>query len=108
MSWWIYLKDEYGKIVRVPPHKEGATYADGGTDKAELNVTYNYGKEFKFRNLNGKKAWETEDELAQAVDVLGTRRYINYWTATPGNVGYTCWILLGWARRHPDARWFVS
>ena len=40
MSWNIYLEVD-GEIVLVDHHEgEGGTYQVGGTDKAELNVTY--------------------------------------------------------------------
>lgn len=42
MSWDIYL-DQDGGTVEVERHEEGGTFALGGTTRAELNITYNYG-----------------------------------------------------------------
>lgn len=43
MSWDICLNDEDGQPVEVEQHEEGGTFALGGTTRAELNITYNYG-----------------------------------------------------------------
>ena len=41
------------RIVEVPSFEEGGTLALGGTTEADLNVTYNYGKLFRFASLDG-------------------------------------------------------
>ena len=114
MSWWVYLNDpETGGSVEVPAHEEGGTYQLGGADRAELNVTYNYGKVyalvgFKLRDLHGRRALLTIPDLRRASSRLGTRRYSDYWAPTPGNAGHALSVLLGWAEANPDAVWDVS
>ncbi len=108
VSWDIYLEDESGKTVTVARHEDGGTFAVGGTTDAELNVTYNYGKHFKFRELDGHLANETMVFLGSAVGRLGTIRDSEYWKPTEGNVGAACATLLEWAKIHPGARWRVS
>ncbi len=105
-----------GELVAVSRHSEGGTYVVGGTDGAELNVTYNYcGYYREFLDtgdglywLHGKKAKDTVIRLEGAVAALGTERDRDYWKATLGNAGYALSILLGWAKQHPDAVWSVS
>lgn len=115
MSWWVHLvgpsavPDQDGEGVVVERHSEGRTYALGGTNTAELNVTYNYGKHFRFEEtLHENKASEVTPILEEAVQRLGTKRDSDYWNPTPGNVGYACSILLAWAKQHPDAVFRVS
>lgn len=132
MSYWVYLKDPNGPIqcdygqapdacstpclpnMVVPGHAEGGTHALGGTDEAELNITYNYSQHFKalhaegIRWLDGKTGEDTAPALAAAVQQLGTARDRDYWAPTPGNAGYALSILLDWAQLHPQAVWQVS
>ncbi len=108
MSWWVYLCDKDSRAMTVDLHQDGGSYVLGGTDEAELNVTYNYGKHFAFRDeLHGKVAKDTIPILKAAVQRLGTVRDPDYWEPTPGNAGYACAILLRWAVQHPDAVWEV-
>jgi hypothetical protein len=45
MSWWIYLEDpETGEVAEVENFSAGGTQVVGGSTRAELNVTYNYGE----------------------------------------------------------------
>lgn len=118
MSYDISLHDDDGQILTVRHHEgEGGTYAIGGSDAADLNITYNYGECYKlvFDNysglrdlLDGKRASDVLPILTRAVDRLGTRRYQDYWAPTPGNAGYALNILLDWARERPDAIFRVS
>jgi hypothetical protein len=108
VSWWVYLEDRDGATVHVTPHAEGGTFALGGTNHAELNVTYNYGRHFRFPDLHGQVAIDTVPELQGAVARLGTDRDPDYWQPTAGNAGATCALLLAWAQEHPTARWRVS
>ena len=93
----------------------------GGTDRAELNVTYNYASLFRsalrdyalgsdvlVRLLNGRAARDTVEMLERAVEQLGTDRAEDYWAATRGNAGAALAILLCWARQHPSAVWEVT
>lgn len=119
MSYWITLEDHavllddqeggsYHPACLVDTHAEGGTYVLGGTPRAELNVTYNYGSFFDFRSLNGRTGRETIARLREAVELFGTDRDVDYWARTPGNAGYACSILLKWATEHPDGIWRVN
>ena len=116
MSWDIELIDENGNTVVIPRHEEGGTYVLGGTDRAELNITYNYSwfyfhflnKKWGLRWLSGKKGKETISALEKAVKELGTSQYKkDYWAPTNGNAGYALNILLQWAKLHPTATFKV-
>jgi hypothetical protein len=107
MSYWIYLEDENGP-VEVERHAEGGTYALGGVERAEVNVTYNYAKHFPFRTLNGKQARETLPALEAAINELGTERSNDYWEPTPGNAGAAVALLRDWAKQYPEAVWNVD
>lgn len=112
MSFDIYLLKN-GKPVEIERHTEGGTYCLGGTESAELNVTYNYSQFFYesldkkkgFRWLYKKRAKKTIGRLEKAIKELGTKQHSNYWEKTPGNAGYALSILLKWAERHPRAIW---
>ena len=115
MSWKVYLEHN-NKPVPVEKHSEGGTYAIGGTDEAELNITYNYGNFYYhcldrkegLRWLNGKKAKDCTERLENAVRKLGTDRDKDYWAPTQRNAGYALSILLRWARQYPNAIFKVS
>ncbi len=117
MSYWVYLfyKDEK-EPAAVAAHSEGGTYVSGGTTRAELNVTYNYGafyfetidRGLGLRFLDGKLGKETIAVLQDAVHKLGVERDSDYWAGTRGNAGHALSVLLGWARQHPEARFKVS
>ncbi len=102
MSWWVYLENKEGEAVEVLRHSDGGTYVMGGINAAELNVTYNYGKHFDFKELNGKTGEEAKPLLIKAVGILGTKRDDDYWNPTKGNVGYACKLLLSWAGAYPE------
>lgn len=109
MSYWVSLVDANGDCVTVPHFEgEGGTYVVGGTSNAELNVTYNYSRIWRVRDISGMSGSESEPILVEQVERRGTERDSDYWQPTDGNVGYMCSILLDWARRHPEARWSVS
>lgn len=115
MGWDIDLADNNG-TVRVQSHQEGSIIAVGGSDLAEMTVTYNYGRLFYlaldreqgFNWLDGKKAQDTIERLEQAITALGTQRDPDYWKDTPGNAGHLLSVLLSWARQHPNAIFHVS
>ena len=116
MSWWVDLECPCCKrCVEVDRFEEGGTRVMGGSYEASLNVTYNYSALFRehldtgssLRWLDGKKASETIERLAAAVEALGTEQDDNYWKATPGNAGHALNILLRWAKDNPDAVWAV-
>jgi hypothetical protein len=113
MSYWIYLIPEGssadGPYETVPHFQEGGTQVLGGSDSAELNVTYNYAKHFDFRSLHKKVAFQTVAPLAEAIMRLNTDVDKNdYWNPTEGNVRLTLKTLLSWAGLHPFSWWYVS
>lgn len=99
-----------GRSVLVESHSEGGTFAVGGTNSADLNITYNYYEHF-CRTLGEDGIWQLHDQragdwierLEKAVETLGTKRHDDYWKSTKGNAGYALSILLRWAKRHPEA-----
>lgn len=125
MSWdvTLYREREAGTDwpvpLDVPRHTEGGTYVMGGSPRACLNVTYNYGARYRehlppadsnilVTMLDGKTAAETIPLLERLVAALGTERDRDYWQPTAGNAGYALSILLAWARLYPDAHWDVT
>ena len=113
MSYWVSLYNETGQIVEVEPFEEGGTYVLGGSDEAELNITYNYTKcyapfGFHLTDLDNKMASETIPKLEELVEKLGTEQDDDYWKPTNGNAGFALSILLKWAKQYPEARWEVQ
>jgi len=109
MSYWISLNHpETKKMAEVESFEEGGNYCVGGSNEADLNVTYNYSKHFNFRELHEKKASTTIKSMEKAIKKLGIKRDENYWNATEGNVGYAIKILLNWAKQFPDYVWNVN
>lgn len=108
MSWWISLNLN-GKVVLVDSHTEGGTYQVGGSVDGDLNVTYNYGKHFRFPYLHEMKAEHSIKLFENAIKELGdSTKDLDYWKPTEGNVSHCLCILLKWAKQHPDAIWEVS
>jgi hypothetical protein len=125
MSYDVDLLVE-GVIAKVARHEEGGTYALGGTENAELNITYNYAEVYKLVPLEAKEKAEAEDDtfgvrwlnnrtvaetmpiLERAVKTLGTSRFNDYWAPTPGNAGYALSILVCWGKQHPNGVWAVQ
>lgn len=97
MSYDICIHDKKTdeEIVFNSPHLlTGGTYALGGTNKAWLNITYNYHTNFKkaFKNedgihfIEGKTVKETLPLLEEGVNNLGDELPSHdYWEATDGN-----------------------
>lgn len=114
MSYDVYLLDDSGELLPCDPFEDGGTYVMGGTDRCELNVTYNYGKHIwphidgGLKALDGERAGDWEAVLARAVDELGTDRSDDYWEPTAGNAGAALARLLVWARAYPEAVFHVS
>jgi len=113
MSYDVYLRKD-GRTVQVDRHvHEGGTFVVGGSNDAELNITYNYGKHFAkvipggLRALHNQKAGAWIVVLEKAVETLGTKQSGDYWESTPGNAGHALSILLRWAKQHPDATFIV-
>lgn len=119
MSWDITLVDKTDECVKVASHEEGGTFVVGGTERAELNITYNYGARYREaldteQNdilhviLDGKTGNETLITLAKIITALGIDRSNDYWEPTSGNAGYAALILFLWAAQYPDATWAVT
>ena len=121
MSWDVELTFDGVVPVVVPWFLEGGTYPLGGSIFAEMSVTYNYGGHFRMawpedivgegalrRMLDGRTGKDTAHLLDIAFQRLGTVRDKDYWAATRGNAGYALFILHGWAKIHPNAKWEVT
>jgi hypothetical protein len=108
VSWDIALRDASGDVVGVPRFTDGGTFPLGGSEVAELNVTYNYGKLFSFGDLHGCIAKDTIPVLEGVVERCGATPSSDYWECTKGNVGRAALRLLTWAKLHPLATWEVS
>lgn len=123
MSYDIELVNENGETVAVPRHEEGGTYAAGGIERADLNITYNYAPRFHEAGitmihradgdgdcfvLDGSTGKESLVPLANSIAKLGIERDENYWKSTPGNAGYSLSILLIWAALYQNAMWKVT
>lgn len=96
MSYDIYIVNENGETMhgRDPHALQGGTYALGGTDKAWLNITYNYAQHFVkvlgpegIRSLYGMKAIDAIPLLIDAIEILGVTTDPDYWKPTEGNAG---------------------
>lgn len=91
---------------------KGGTYAIGGSDKAELNITYNYAPIFYklfpkegIRSLYGLSGAESIPILMEAIDKLKDDVSNNYWECTEGNVKKSLYQLLSFAKLRPDGIW---
>lgn len=115
MSWDVSLIKN-GKPTKVERFTEGGTYPIGGTTDAELNITYNYSelcyryldKEQGLKWLHERLAKNCIEKLENAVKELGIKQDKDYWKPTEGNAGHALNILLGWARKHPEAKFKVE
>jgi len=110
----VQLVNSSGEIYEAPMRIEAGTYALAGVPKMSLNVTRNYHDIIadatgwnSIRYLHGRRAENTIPELRAAIQLLGTDRSLDYWNATPGNVGYMFAVLLDWAQQHPTGIWQV-
>lgn len=110
------------EIVRLtdPLIHEGSTYVIGGSDVAEVSLTYNYAETIalafeakvgrKFPGmaswLRGRFAVDTIPEMEAIRSVLPDEPSdAGYWAATPGNAGHAVALLLRMARQRPSAIW---
>ena len=115
MSYDIELIDPVTKEpveLDEPHHMRGGTYAMGGTTRAHLNVTYNYGAIFRrvlgdegIRTIYGKSGAESIQLLEGAAAQLGDDVDANYWEATEGNAKRALVQLAALAKMRPDAVW---
>lgn len=116
MSYWVSLhepdpgeEDGRGGVVAVAHHEgEGGAYRVGGSNEADLSVTYNYCRLFDFAALDGRTGADTLPILRDAIGRLGTDTDGTYWAPTEGNAGHAASILCRWAEWRPDGIWRVS
>jgi hypothetical protein len=137
MSVWVYLENNDGPVP-VARHEEGGTYALGGIEQAELNVTYNYSPLYRlalrsythddthgsgrpygpvaeiglWHWIDGRSGRETAEcfkAVLSELDPRGHNRPVDdYWAPTPSNAAAPIVTLLSWANEHPDAKWRIS
>jgi len=115
MSYDIELTDPVSKdVLRLEfNHRmHGGTYAMGGSNELQLNVTYNYSKHFYrvmgengIRTLYGMSGADSLPILEQAIANLGDDVSEDYWEPTEGNAKRALVQLLTMARLRPDGVW---
>lgn len=136
MSYDIYLSDPVTKeplLLDAPHQITGGTYAIGGTQKAWLNVTYNYARwylmegvfpeqnELKgIRSIYGLTGAESIPVLKNAISVLEQSTLdlsaeeiakfkahgsTGYWMPTRTNAIKPLYGLLAFAQLRPDGIW---
>lgn len=125
MSYDIELCDPLTKEpleLEAPHHMRGGTYAVGGTTRAHLNITWNYGQHYYrvfpqepldpesqgrlgIRWLYGRTAAETIPTLKACVAQLADDVTDNYWDGTEGNAKRALSQLLALAHLRPDGVW---
>jgi len=115
MSYDIFLKCPVsGKALELDwPHQmKGGTYAVGGTNLAELNITWNYASIYHdrfgpngIRIIYGKTGIESIPILKKAISQLGDDVNEDYWNATEGNAKIALVHLLALAQLRPDGIW---
>ena len=115
MSYDIELQDPVtGRVIELDkPHQmKGGTYAIGGTNLAELNITYNYCKHFYrlfgengIRFIYGKTAAETLPLLKDGAALLGDDVSDDYWEPTEGNAKAALMQLIALSQMRPDGVW---
>ena len=115
MSYDIYLQEPITKedIEFDCPHfMKGGTYEIGGTQKAWLNITYNYSKHYHrtmgeegIRTIYGMTGAESIPILKSAIEQLGDDVTNNYWDGTEGNAKHALLKLVALAEMRPDGIW---
>lgn len=104
--------------VQVRPFSAGSVYAIGGSDEADISITYNYSKLYArvpswdgktLRNLvRDQRAGDILPKLREGLAHLGSEKSADYWEPTPGNAGAILKILVGWAEDNPDAIFTIT
>lgn len=115
MSYDISLVDP---VTREPleldfaHHIRGGLYAVGGTTRAWLNITYNYGYmyyrvfgEKGIRTIYGMSGAESIPVIKAAMAQLGDDVDPDYWKDTEGNAKRALAGLLALAQLRPDGIW---
>ncbi len=111
MSYDIELVDPVSKQVIEFEFKHqiaGGNMEIGGTNRAWLNITYNYSEDFYrvieggIRSLYGKSGAEAIPILSKAISQLKDDVDDDYWKATEGNAKRALYGLLAFAQMRPD------
>lgn len=115
MSYDISLVDPvtHEELEVEAPHQiRGGTYQAGGTQRAWLNITYNYGPFFRkvfgpdgVRSIYGMTGAESVPVLKEAISKLGDDVSEDYWEPTEGNAKRALYGLLALAQMRPDGVW---
>lgn len=116
MSYDIKLIDPVTKeTVKLdyPHHMRGGTYAIGGTNLCEMNITYNYAPHFRrvfdddngIRVIYGMTGAESIPLLARAIALLADDIDDDYWQPTEGNAKAALCQLKALATMRPDGVW---
>lgn len=134
MSYDIELTDPItGETLELetPHHMRGGTYASCGTNKAHLNVTYNYYEQFirvfepleeprpkspdwmrdnavplvGIRTIYGLTGAESLPVLDKAISLLADDVDDDYWKPTDGNAKRALTQLRALAAMRPDGIW---
>ncbi len=115
MSYDIKLcYPDHGEVIELsePHHMTGGTYQAGGTTRAWLNITYNYGDIFRrvlgekgIRTVYGMGAADSLPLLEKACEALGDDMGDSYWDATEGNAKRALQQLMALAKLRPDGVW---
>ena len=116
MSYDIALSDpDTGETIKLDRKHQwkGGTYCMGGSELAELNITYNYSEilervlgEAGIRALYGKTGSQSLEMLTAALKKLAEEPPDNdYWKATDGNVRMALIAVLDLATMCPDGIW---
>jgi len=115
MSYDIELINPETKEVMILDEKhdiQGGTYQVGGTDRAELNITYNYSSYFNkvlgekgIRTIYGMVAEDSIPLLTHAIEQLDDKISEDYWESTEGNARCALEKLILLAKLCPDGVW---
>lgn len=116
MSYDLHLADPVtGEVLcaQAPHQMAGGTYVLGGTDRLELNVTYNYGAHIRdalgdergIRALYGLTGAESLPLLDRGIAALDDDAAEDYWAATEGNAKRALCQLRALAQLRPDGVW---
>lgn len=117
MSYDFYLTEPGtgDTIILDQPHQiKGGTFALGGTNEAELNITWNYAKHYcrvicpklGVKKIIGMTGKDSIVLLEQAAEKLGDNvDETDYWNPTEGNAKQALLGLITLAKMRPDGVW---
>lgn len=115
MGYRINLNDPVSKETIDFDFKhdiKGSIYELGGSNRASLNVTYNYSKfyydkigEKGIRTIYGMTGAESIPILKECISKLADDIDDDYWKPTEGNAKQALCGLLAFAQMRPDGIW---